>query len=75
MDWCHHEKKPCCEKLEENINLKGGKMDKKLIMWIVIAILLVAMIYVTFFKGSVDANTIGATQTSVQTASSMVGGC
>ena len=52
-------------------------MDKKTILWIIIAILAVAVLYVVFFKGSGTGSAIqSAGQAAGQVASSgMVGGC
>ncbi len=51
---------------------------KKLVLWIIIGILSVLVIYVTFFKGAVDSNTLNAGKTAgqvVASSSGMVGGC
>ena len=52
-------------------------MDKKTILWVIIAILAVAVLYVTFFKGAGTGQAIqSAGQAASQVASSgMVGGC
>ena len=57
---------------------KGNQMDKKIILWIIIAILVVAVIYITFFRGGSTGSVINAAQSAGQVASSgsgMVGGC
>jgi len=49
---------------------------KKLVLWIVIAILVIAVIYVLFIKGASSGAAIDAVKTTGQVASSgMVGGC
>ena len=54
-------------------------MDKKLILWIVIAILVLAVIDVVFFRSSPTGGVISAGQSAGQVAKSsyggMVGGC
>jgi len=51
-------------------------MDKKVILWIVIAILVVATVYIAFFKGGSTGSAISTVQSAGQAASSgMVGGC
>ena len=51
-------------------------MDKKVILWIIIAILVIAVIYITFFRGGSTGSVISAGQSAGQVASSgMVGGC
>ena len=70
----------CCKPGKQGTNdnaLKGGNMDiKRIIMWVVIAILIIAVVYVTFFKGGSSGNVISAGQAAGQVASSgMVGGC
>lgn len=57
---------------------KGGKtkMDKKIILWIIIAILAVLVIYVVFFRGIGSGQAIAAvSQTARSSSSGMVGGC
>ena len=65
----------CCG----NTNSNGGntKMDtKNVVLWIVIAILVIAVVYVVFFKGGSTGSAISAGQSVGQVASSgMVGGC
>ena len=75
----------CCKpgnKLEKGSikELKGGetKMDaKKIILWIIIAALILAVIYVLFFRGSGSGQVVSsAGQAAKSVASSgMVGGC
>ena len=50
---------------------------KKLVLWIVIAILVIAVVYVLFIKGASSGSAIDAVKTTGQVASSsgMVGGC
>ncbi len=69
----------------ESNNLKGGqimKMDKKVVLWIVIGVMLVLLLYLTFFKGGASASQVGNVASSVQSVGSaapsyggMVGGC
>ncbi len=67
----------CCDNNEDN-STKGGKMKidlKKIILWIIIAILAIAVIYVLFFKGSASGNVISSTGQAAQSYGGMVGGC
>jgi len=53
-------------------------MDKKTMLWIVIALLAIAFVYITFFKGSGTGQAVSAAQTAgqvVKSSSGMVGGC
>jgi len=51
-------------------------MDRKVILWIIIAILIIAVVYFTFLKGGSTGNVISTAQSAGQVASSgMVGGC
>jgi hypothetical protein len=51
-------------------------MDRNIVLWIVIGILVVLVIYVTFFNGSADNSTLSAGKTAGEVAySGMVGGC
>ena len=74
----------CCasknnsEDINENKNSKGGKMDRKIIMWIVIAVLVIAVIFLTLKApaGTVNAASSAGQAAAGQAASSgMVGGC
>ncbi len=57
-------------------NKKNGfKMDRKLVLWIVIAILVIAVIYVLFFKDTTSAQTILSQPQSTGGSGGMVGGC
>lgn len=48
----------------------------KLVLWGVIGLLLLAVVYVTFFKGSVSTAQLGANAGQAASAySGMVGGC
>jgi len=68
--------KDCCSSTSTKEKMKGGKMDKKIILWIVIALLVIAVIYVTFFRGGSTGSAISGVQSAGQVASSgMVGGC
>ena len=53
------------------------KMDKQLTLWIVIALLALAVIYVMLFSGETTAvSDVASTgQQAVQSSSGMVGGC
>jgi len=57
----------------EDYNTKdtnGGKMDtKKIILWVVIAILAVIVIYTTFISGPTGA------ATNIPSSGGMIGGC
>lgn len=75
----------CCDANEkENKNdlkeLKGGKtikMERKIILWIVIGILFIAVLFLVF-KAGVAGNVVqsaGSTAKSVASSSGMVGGC
>lgn len=72
MDCCSNES----TREESKANLKGGKMDKRILLWIIIAILVLAVIYVVFFKdtGSVSA-AAGSASSAAQSYGGMVGGC
>ena len=52
-------------------------MERKVILWIIIAILIIATVYVEFFKGGSTGQVVQTAQTAGQVASSsgMVGGC
>ena len=73
----------CCignKNLKENKEfkeLKGGKMDKKIVMWIVIAILAIAVVFVTVKTlGSGTGQVVStAGQVASSASSGMVGGC
>ena len=76
-EWLEDVKMPdCCE---TDKNLKGGniKMDtKSVVLWVVIAILVIAVVYVVFFRGGSTGSAISAGQSAGQVVSSgMVGGC
>jgi len=77
----------CCgnsERLEENVNLnkmKGGKniiMEKRIVMWVVIAALFLAVLYLTFKAGNPSAGTatnVAQAAGNAVSSSGMVGGC
>ena len=74
MDCCNKDEKN--EYKTENKEMKGGKMDKKVILWIIIAILIIAVVYIVFFNGGNTGNVVTTAQSAGQVASSgMVGGC
>jgi flagellar basal body-associated protein FliL len=68
----------CCvseNKETEDKGVKGGKMNRKIILWIIIAILAIAVLYVVF---NVSSGTGQAVQSAGQAAGNlrgMVGGC
>jgi len=64
----------CCD--NQNKNMKGGKMDyKKAALWGVIGILLLAVVYVTFFQGSASTSDIAGQTAQASQYAGMVGGC
>ena len=74
----------CCtsksnnESINENKNLNGGKMDRKIIMWIAIAVLVIAVIFLTLKSPASTANaasSAGQAAASQVASSGMVGGC
>ena len=70
-------KKPRKEiKLKQEENLK---MDRKVILWIIIAILIIAVVYVVFLRGGSTGQVVqtaqSAGQVASQASSGMVGGC
>ena len=71
--------KDCCSPTHTDKEMKGGNenMDiKKVVLWVVIAILALAVIYVVFLKGGSTGSAISAGQSAGQVVSSgMVGGC
>ena len=62
----------------ENKILKGGKMEtQKVVLWVIIGVLLLAVIYTVFFQGGSTTST-SLSSTAGQAASAysgMVGGC
>lgn len=86
MDCCKtKEEKGCCKDLEKHPekfsdNMKGGaKMEtQKIVLWVIIGILLLAVIYTIFFQGSAGSASSSLSPTAGQAASAysgMVGGC
>jgi hypothetical protein len=88
--WLEDVKMNCCgddDKKEECCNetkTHGGKMKignteietKKAVLWGAIGLLLLMVVYTTFFKGSVDLGSLGSNAGSAASAySGMVGGC
>lgn len=75
----------CCDKNEKNEDIakvKGGKtnnMDRRILMWIVIGILFVAVLFLIFKAGGgATGNAVqsaGSAAKSVAPSSGMVGGC
>ena len=51
-------------------------MNNKTLLWILIALLVISVVYIVFFRGSISGDTIAAGNTAGQVAySGMVGGC
>jgi len=87
MDCCKtKDEKGCCKDLNLNEkskseNVKGGsvKMDKKVLMWIIIGVLFLAVLFLTFKTNSINtiqsAGAAAQTAASVASSSQMVGGC
>ena len=50
-------------------------MDRKIVLWIVIGILFVAVLFITFNAGTGTSEVIANTANAAQSASGMVGGC
>ncbi len=65
------------EKLHEELADKQGKfkMDKRVILWIIIALLAIGVIYVVFFKDTSTAQAIASSGQAARSSSGMVGGC
>ena len=60
--------------------IKGGeiKMNKRMVLWIAISILFLAVIYLTFKVNTLDLNAVqlaGAAVQGAASSSAMVGGC
>ncbi len=55
---------------------QGGKMQtRELVMWVIIAVLVIAVLYIFLFSGA-DSSTVGSASQAAQTSySGMVGGC
>ncbi len=68
----------CCSS-NGNKSEKGGKMkmeiNMKLVLWIIIAILAIAVIYVLFFKGSTSGSIVSSVGQAAKSSGGMVGGC
>ena len=89
MDCCKTKKEnKCCKDLknlnekQKSGNMKGGsvlKMDKKMLMWIIIGILFLAVLFLTFKTNSISVQSAGtiakAAASSASSGSQMVGGC
>mgnify|MGYP001580169930 FL=1 len=81
MDCCHtgHEKHENMQNNHENTQNKtsGGKINRKILLWIIIGILFIAVLFMTF--KSANSSAAQATGQAVKTAASagsgMVGGC
>jgi len=74
----------CCHPSNDNSKkeMKGGswKMDRKVILWIIIGILILAVLFLVFKAGSNAGSAVvesaGAIKSASQSAAaSMVGGC
>ena len=80
MECCNtKEEKDCCKKLDKT-SMKGGKarMEKRIWLWVVIAVLFVAVLFLTFKVGNIGAtgNVVQSAGSVAQSAgSAMVGGC
>ena len=82
MDCCGNAKQTKKESKEESV--KGGKsmadINKKTLLWIVIAVLVIATLFLTFKASSIGTEAAQATASAARTAAStassgMVGGC
>ncbi len=64
----------CCNPESKEPESKGGKMEtKKIVLWVVVGVLVIAAFYVILNPGSVqNAQAIGQ---AVPRAGGMVGGC
>ncbi len=51
------------------------KIDKRFVLWVIIAILAIAVIYVVFFKDATATQAIASTTRAASSSSGMVGGC
>ncbi len=60
-----------------NIQIGNMKIEaKKAVLWGVIALLVLAVVYTTFFQGSISSANLGANAGQAASAySGMVGGC
>jgi len=68
-------KMDCCTTENKKISQNGGKMDKKTILWIIIAILIVAVIYIVFIKAPASGTGQVVSSVAQSAGSGMVGGC
>lgn len=77
MDCCNTKNdKGCCDDLEKNKMNREKKMDRKLWLWILIAALFLAVVYVTFQgESSVTAQAGSAAKAAASSYGGMVGGC
>ncbi len=91
MDCCNAKnEKGCCKDMEKNSEnmkghspmlgqMKGGKKmeTSKIVIWVIIGFLLLAVIYTVFFRGAADTNSLASTagQAVSSASSGMVGGC
>ena len=75
MDCCTSKQEN--KSVDENEKLKGGKMDKKIIMWIIIAILVIAVIFITIKTTNLGATgqVVSSASQAASSSSGMVGGC
>lgn len=75
-----HEK-GCCKDLGKMQEVKGGaiKLDKRIVRWAVIALLFLAVLYITFKTGNSNASgaAVQSAAGAVKSAAvpTMVGGC
>ncbi len=74
-----HKEEHAEEKHLEGQEKKGGKfkVDKRIILWIIIAILAIGVIYVVFFRDTTVGQAIASAgqQAARSSSSGMVGGC
>ncbi len=70
----------CCKNKDSEPNMKGGKymeIKKNTLMWVVIAVLFIATLFLTFKTGNIgtaSSTTQVAAATARSAASQMVGG-
>ena len=78
MDCCDNNN-DTSKKYGENADKRREiKMNKRMILWIVIGILFLAVLYLTFKVNTLDVNAVQSAGTAIQSAASssaMVGGC
>ena len=70
----------CSSPSKENNEMKGGpkkmQVKKRTLLWVMIAFLFLASLFLTFKASSIGATSVQATASTAKTAAStMVGGC